>query len=229
MIDAFVRNKQLKEAFEAVNLMRQSKIKPTLDALYAVREAIQRDPDFIDTAFGILEDMHKDGHEVDIIAVNTLIASTSWSEDLQRAIGIYKAIGSLGLKPNVETFECLLMVCRNTAHVELAERLFSEMREANLKPSAKCYDLLIITIMRQADYENAFFFLETMKEDGHKPAAAVYEHIVRKCVRENDNRYRLAVEEMKQMGYKISEQLKDYIATGGSRGESREEREAYAE
>lgn len=219
MIEAFVRNNQLKEAFEAINLMRQSKIDPTIDALFSLREKIQRDPDAIDSAFGVLEDMHKAGLPVDPASVNALIYSTNWSRDLQRAIGIYKSMSSLDVKPNVETFETLLIVCRNVKHGELAERLFSEMREAGFKPSAKCYDLLIITIMWQNDYENAFFFLETMKEEGHKPGAMVYAQIVKKCVIAGDSRYKLALEEMKQMGYKVPQSLKDFVANGGARRE----------
>ena len=227
MIEAFVRNNQLKEAFEAVNLMRQSNMEPSIDTLFTLRENIQRDPDSIDSAFSVLEDMHKAGIPVDPASVNALIYSANWSKDLQRAIGIYKSMGSLNVKPNLETFETLLLICRSVKHGELAERLFSEMREAGFKPSAKCYDLLIITIAWQNDYENAFFFLETMKDEGHKPGARVYTSIVKKCVIMGDRRYTLALEEMKQMGYRVSQRLRDFIANGGARREQGVEKDYY--
>ena len=229
MIDAFVRNNQLREAFEAINLMRQSNVEPTIDSLFTLREKIQRDPDAIDSTFGVLEDMHKAGLPVDPASINALIYCTNWSKDLQRAVGIYKSMSSLNVKPNMETFETLLLVCRNVKHVELAERLFSEMREAGYKPSAKCYDLLVITSSWQNDYENAFFFLETMKEEGHKPGAMVYAQIVKKCVIMGDKRFKLALEEMKQMGYRVPQSLRDFVANGGARRDGRAERDDFDE
>ncbi|EJD02798.1 uncharacterized protein FOMMEDRAFT_86064 [Fomitiporia mediterranea MF3/22] len=215
MLDAFVKNQQLKEAFSVLDLMRQAKVNLTIYSADSILHAIKHDPELIDGAYALLEELHKEGSTVDVIAVNVLIKACAMLNDLQRAVGIYKTMSSLGVQPDAETYEMLLKACRAARHVELGERLFNEMREAGLNPTARSFERLISLVLTQTDYENAFFYLEEMKVSGHTPSYPTYEDIVKKCVSASDGRYKLAVEELKQMGYRVSSRLQNFIDSGG--------------
>ncbi|KAL5523876.1 hypothetical protein ACEPAG_8049 [Sanghuangporus baumii] len=215
MLDAFVKKQLLKEAFCILDLMRSAKVNPTADSAYSILQAVRHDPEAIDDAYTKLEEMHKEGQNIDVIAGNVLIKACGLLNDLQRGVGIYKAMPSLGIQPDAETFETLLKACRAAQHIELGERLFGEMQESGVKPTAKTFEAFISLILTQTDYENAFFYLEEMKGAGHTPSYSVYEEIVKTCVANGDTRSKLAVEELGQMGYKMSARLRHFIDTGG--------------
>ncbi|KAL5528332.1 hypothetical protein ACEPAF_7468 [Sanghuangporus sanghuang] len=215
MLDAFVKKQLLKEAFCILDLMRSAKVNPTIDSAYSILQAVRHDPEAIDAAYTKLEEMHKEGQNIDVIAVNVLVKACGLLNDLQRGVGIYKAMPSLGIQPDAETFEMLLKACRAAQHIELGERLFREMQESGVKPTAKTFEAFISLVLTQTDYENAFFYLEEMKGAGHTPSYPVYEEIVKTCVANGDTRYKLAVEELEQMGYKMSARLRHFINTGG--------------
>ncbi|KAI5116756.1 hypothetical protein M0805_008369 [Coniferiporia weirii] len=215
LLDAFVRNGQLKEAFRTLDLMRSSNIIPKLYTAETILQSIRRDPDTIDEAYAMLEELHSEGQKVDVVAANIIIKASSFLNDLQRAAGIYKAMPSLDVQPDVDTFNLLLSACIKVKHLELGQRLFGEMQEAGLKPTETTYYRLICLVLAQADYENAFFYLEEMKAAGISPSYAVYEQLVKKCVSAGDARYNLAVEELEQMGYEVSTGLRSFIDSGG--------------
>lgn len=215
LLESFVRNGQLKEAFRVLSLMRSNKIEPAIEATHSIFNTIRRDPDHIDNAYTALEELHNAGEVVDVSAINVVIASSAFLRDLQRAVGVYKAMPSLNVKPNVDTYDIVFSACARSRHIELAERLFAEMKDAGLKPTEKTYTRFISVILTQADYENAFFYLEEMKGRGFQPAYGLYEAIVKKCVSVGDTRYKLAVEELEQAGFAMSPGLRSYIDSGG--------------
>ena len=216
MVDSFIKTEQIKEAFCVLDLMRAAQVNPTIDSAFSILQAIRHDPEAIDNAYTKLEEIHKEGQKVDVVAVNVLIKACGLLNDLQRAVGIYKAMPSLSVQPDAETYEMLLRACRATRHIELGERLFGEMQEAGIKPTAKAFEAFISLILTQTDYENAFFYLEEMKGAGHTPSYNIYEEIVKTCVASQDGRHKLAVEELEQMGYKPSARLRNFIKTGGA-------------
>ena len=105
-------------------------------------------------------------------------------------------------------------------NTELGDRMFSEMRDALLKPNVETYKQLIALHLTQPEYEDAFFYLEEMKAAGFKPPYSSYDGIVRKCVAMGDSRYKLAVEELEQMGYAMTPDLIAFVDSGGSSSKS---------
>jgi hypothetical protein len=69
--------------------------------------------------------------------------------------------------------------------------------------------------LTQTNYEDAFFYLEEMKEQKMDPTLNIYESLIRKCVTMGDTRYKLAVEELQECGYKVGKSLQAFIDTGG--------------
>ncbi|KAI0630233.1 hypothetical protein C8Q77DRAFT_1063928 [Trametes polyzona] len=215
VIEAMCRHGDIKEAFIMLDFMRQSDISPSLETAEPILEHINADTDSIDDAWGKLEVIHEEGHRVDVTALNVVIQAAVGLHDLQRAIGTYKASEKLGVKPNLDTFNLLLLGCVDAQHRELGDRLLSDMKAADIRPDATTYDRLVRLCLTQSTYEDAFFYLEEMKALGMVPPRTVYEALIRKLVSVGDVRYKLAVEEMQECGYPLSQRLKSFIASGG--------------
>ena len=215
LLDSFVNNSQFKEAVRVLDLMRSSGVTPTMDTVTTMVQFIRRDPESVDAAYEALEELRQEGQTIDVVAANVIIEASRELNDLQRAVGTYKALPNLDVKPNLDTFNILLSACRQVKHLELGERLFAELQAEGLHPNAETYTTYIELILSQADYENAFFFLEEMKSKDFKPPYSVYEAIVKKCVSVGDSRYKLAVEELEQLRYQVSSGLQSFISSGG--------------
>ncbi|CCM05072.1 uncharacterized protein FIBRA_07278 [Fibroporia radiculosa] len=216
VVEALCSENRIKEALAMLDLIRSHDIAPVAETAFPIYKAIGGNVDAIDEAWVHLETLKQEGNTVDVTALNVVIQASIALGDLQRAIGCYKASASLGVAPNVDTFNLLLAGCIATQHRQLGDRLLSEMKEAAVKPDVRTYERLIVLCLTQANYEDAFFYLEEMKAEGLVPPLAAYEAIVRKCVQVGDVRYKLAVEELEHCGYELSERMKVFIQSGGS-------------
>ena len=90
------------------------------------------------------------------------------------------------------------------------------MRAAGVKPDVRTYENMIWLCLSQSTYEDAFFYLEEMKSLGMVPPLIVYESIIRKLVTVGDTRYNIALEELKECGYEVSNRLQSFISSGGA-------------
>ena len=215
MIEAFCKADRLQDAFGMLHVMRDSGIVPVTETAYPIFDVIKKDVDAIDGSWGMLDKLRAEGKGVDITAINVIIQAIVVFGDIQRAIGAYKSAPDYGVAPNIDTFHLLLSACISVGHRDLGDHLIGEMKEAGFKPDSRTYERLIILCLTQPTYEDAFFYLEEMK--GHKflPTLGIYEAIIRKCVSVGDTRYTLALDEMKQCGYSVSQALTDFIKFGG--------------
>ena len=215
VVEAFVTAGNLSEAFEALCLMRDSAVVPTLETAHPIFLAICQDIDKVDDAYSQLEKMYKAGKKIDINAFNVTIQAAVALGDLNRALGIFSAAESLEVERNVDTYNILYSACIAARHRELGDRLIAQMHEAKIKPDVRTYERFIVLCLTQPTYEDAFFYLEEMKAANIKPPESVYEAIIRRCVAVGDTRYKLALEEMQEQGYTPSEQLQAFISSGG--------------
>lgn len=222
VIEGLCKEDKTKEALAMLDMIRSHGITPVAETAYPIFKSLKGDPDAIDEAWGHLETLREEGKTIDVTALNVIIQASAALGDLQRAVGTYKACYDLGVSPNVDTYNLLLAGCITAQHRELGDRLLSEMKEAAIKPDVRTYERLIVLCLTQTNYEDAFFYLEEMKTEGHIPPLAVYEAIIRKCMQLGDTRYRLALEEMVECGYKVSPKLNSFIQSGGEHDGSEE-------
>ncbi|KAI9060300.1 hypothetical protein FKP32DRAFT_1595693 [Trametes sanguinea] len=216
VIEAMCQHNELKEALIMLNYMRQNDIIPTLETATPILKLVSKDTDAVDHAWGQLEVLYEEGHDVDVVGLNVVIQGAIVLRDLQRAVGTYKACDRLGVKPNIDTYNLLLLGCVDAHHRELGDRLLSDMKEAGIKPDQTTYERMVRLCLTQSTYEDAFFYLEEMKTLGMVPPVTVYEALVRKLYSVGDVRYKIALEEMTECGYDISIRLKSFIESGGS-------------
>jgi len=218
IIEAFSRTNRMKDALSTLTLIRQSNIEPNTDTANCIFEAIRDNKDAIDAAWDALESLHAEGQTIDITAVNVVIQASIALGDLQRAFGIYQMCSELGVAPTLDTYHFLLSGCIVARNRELGDRLVTELKEARLKPDARTYERLIVLCLTGETYEDAFFYLEEMKAEKLCPPRSVYEAIIMRCALEKDERYGLAVEEMKELGYTVSGELQAVVEGRGRTG-----------
>lgn len=224
VVEAFCKEGNMKEALGALELIRSHDIIPVAETAMPIFQAIRSSSDAVDEAWGHLEALHEEGKKIDVTALNVIIQASVALNDLQRAVGTYKACENLGVAPNVDTYNLLLSGCIAAEHRQLGDRLLAEMKLAQIKPDARTYERLIVLCLTQSTYEDAFFYLEEMKTEGHVPPVTVYEALIHKCVSVGDTRHQLAVEELVECGYEVPPDLKVFIETGGEHDPAQGER-----
>lgn len=216
LIEAMCHQAQIKDAFQTMMRMANVGIIPTTETTYPLFKYITKDAERLEAACNHLEDLQQEVKvPFPVAAFNCVIQASISLGDLQRAIGLYNSLSGFKVKPNVDTYNLLLSGCIATTHRELGDKLLIEMKDARVLPDARTYERLIVLCLTQTTYEDAFFYLEEMKEQKMMPGLNIYESLIRKCVAMGDTRYKLAVEELQECGYKVDRSLQTFIDTGG--------------
>ncbi|KAF9263416.1 hypothetical protein L218DRAFT_1077388 [Marasmius fiardii PR-910] len=196
LIQAFVNNGQISEAFSTFHVLQANNIPISPRSLSPIVDVIKEDEHSLDAAWSIVESL-PNPH---ISALNTLIKAAGAVGDLQRAVGAYKSLGDMKLQPNLDTFNSLLKAAVTARH-PLGSVIMEDMKAASVAPDQTTHELLINLSLAQETYEDAFYHLEEMKAAGFTPSQSVYEAIVWRCATNGDERYTIALDEMKEMGY----------------------------
>ena len=216
LIEAMCHQAQIKDAFQTIMRMGNVGITPTMETTDPIFKYIIKDAERLEAACNHLEDLQQEVKVLfPVAAFNCVIRASISLGDLQRAMGLYNSFSEFEVKPNVDTYNLLIGGCVATAHRELGDKLLLEMKDARVLPNARTYERLIVLCLTQTNYEDAFFYLEEMKEQKMVPNHSIYESLIRKCVTTGDTRYKLAVEEMQECGYKVTKGLQAFIDTGG--------------
>ena len=78
---------------------------------------------------------------------------------------------------------------------------------------SQSYKKIILLSSRLPDYEATFHWLEDMKSKGIKPQEDVYTLIVTRLAHLRDPRARIAMEEMKEQGYRVNGDIRRMVET----------------
>ncbi|THH33261.1 hypothetical protein EUX98_g903 [Antrodiella citrinella] len=214
LVEAFCKNKDLKQAVEVLGTMQDYKVTPDAGTAYPIFHTIATAAR-LDLAWQAADKVREEGKVVDVTALNAILRGAVKLKDLQRALGIYSVYSDFKASPNIDTFNILLAGCIATAHRQLGDRLLTEMKTAGIKPDAVTFQRTVILCLTQPTYEDAFFYLEEMKKEGFVPSRSLYENIIRKCVLAGDPRHKLALEEMLSQGHEVSATLEAFVNSGG--------------
>lgn len=212
LLEAFSRAGKLKEAFGTLHLLRSNGIAPRPETVQPIADLLRNSVDAVDGTWKVLDELRDEGHSIDAAAINVIIDASIALGELQRAMGAYKRFNDYASNPDIETFNLLLLGCINASHRELGDKLLLDLKQAKLRPNALTYERTILLCLTQPTYEDAFFYLEEMKAQKFLPPLRVYEAIIRTCVTAGDSRYALALTELGQCGYSLSQNLRRYIA-----------------
>lgn len=225
LIQAFCREGRVPDAMKTVGQMRAAGIIPSMSTVEPIVNVLKT-AELVDQAFYALEDIHKAGEAVDVVAFNAVITASARQGDLQRARATQMAAGELGVTANVDTFNTILNVCVRTRHRELGDTILSDMSAAEVPPNAQTFETLIRLCLTQRTYEDAFYYLEKMKSERFKPSADIYSAVGAKCASNEDARWRLVGEEMTSLNYKVPDftKYKDRSSRPQHRGQGNDRR-----
>ena len=221
ILEAYVNDGQVPNALRIVNQMRSLGMTPTMTTVELITSVL-RSADIIDQAFYGIEDMRKNGEDVDVVALNAVIRASVRIGDLRRVRATQVAAADLGIQPNVDTFNLVIEGCIATGHRALGDTIWTDMASANITPNEKSYHNMILLCLLPQTYEDAFFYLEKMKAQELKPSARIYNAIMRKCLLASDERWKLVEEEMRLLGYECELEILRLKPTPS--GESRQAR-----
>lgn len=202
LLEAYVNAGQVPDALQVLSSMREAGIVPTLTTAEPIVARLS-DATVIDQAFYALEDMRKSGIKVDITALNAVIEASVRIRDPQRMRATHLAAADLGVEPNIETYNLLLKGCIHGGHRQLGDTVWSEMAAASISPDMATFQHMIALCLEQPVYEDAFYYLEKMKSDGMRPPYIVYQNLLKRCIADDDRRWKLVVDELESLGYKV--------------------------
>ncbi|KAI9320570.1 hypothetical protein BX666DRAFT_1852096, partial [Dichotomocladium elegans] len=207
LVESFVAKKDLKSAFNVLDIMRVSGVAPTARTTMPIRESLGKNVQAIDDAYFILEELKKEGRTVDVTAFNAVVEMCAELGDLQRTVATYREAKNLGVTPDVDTYNCVLEACVQAKTKGMGNVVISEMKKAGIMPNIETYVKMIALECTQANYEGAFSYLEEMKGYGVIPPQSTYETLAHRLARAKDPRFHLALEEMETFGYPIRPNL----------------------
>ncbi|KAI8141759.1 hypothetical protein BJV82DRAFT_670277 [Fennellomyces sp. T-0311] len=204
LMEAFVVKNDLKSAFNVLDIMRVSGVAPTSRTTLPIRRLLNNNIQAIDDAYYVLEELKKEGRNVDTTAFNAVIESCADAKDLQRTIATYREAQNLNVVPDVDTYNAVLEACVQTANKGMGNAIINEMKKAGIMPNIETYTKMIGLSCTQRNYEDAFSYLEEMKGYGVIPPQTCYDILARKLAAAGDPRFHIALEEMETFGYPVT-------------------------
>ncbi|KAI7897724.1 uncharacterized protein BX663DRAFT_481323 [Cokeromyces recurvatus] len=208
LMEAFIVKKDLKSAFNVLDIMRASGIAPSMRATLPIRQQLQGNVNDIDTAYYILEEIRRQKKTVDITAFNVVVAACADAKDIERTVATYREAKRLGVTPDVDTYNAVLEACITTHMKSMGLVVIGEMKKADIKPNLETYSNMIRLACTGRDYDDAFEYLEEMKGYDIAPPEKCYLTLARKLAYENDPRFHMLLEEMETFGYPVTTKLR---------------------
>ncbi|KAJ6499358.1 hypothetical protein C8R45DRAFT_982182 [Mycena sanguinolenta] len=212
LFEAFCRAERYQDAFSTLAIMRQSNIHPTTHTTLPIVWAVEQQPEILEDLWETLRRMHNEGLPVDPSACNALLQASFSTQPLSRAIGDYTVLKSLGVHPSAETFHIYIDGCISAGNVAYGELAWQQLKEAQVALDHDVFGKMITLHLTQDAYDDAFLYLEDMQGAGHVPAQHLYEALAVKCATNGDPRYLVALDEMKEVGHKVTPQLQSYCS-----------------
>ncbi|KAI9272817.1 hypothetical protein BDA99DRAFT_533652 [Phascolomyces articulosus] len=204
LMEAFVVKKDLKSAFNVLDIMRVSGVAPSSRTTLLIRRHLRDNIDAIDNAYYLLEELKNEGRNVDVTAFNAIVEACAEAKDLQRTVATYREAKNLDVVPDVDTYNAVLEACVQTANKGMGNVVIKEMKKVSVMPNVETYTKMIALSCTQRNYEDAFSYLEEMKSYGVIPPQSCYDILTRKLAAANDPRFHMALEEMETFGYAVT-------------------------
>ncbi|KAJ7783073.1 hypothetical protein B0H16DRAFT_1495224 [Mycena metata] len=201
LFEAFCRAEQYQEAFSTLAIMRQNAIDPAQTTAFPIVQLVKKRPEMLDELWEVLNQMNKEGKQIDPSATCALLVASDATQPLSRTLADYNMLRSWGLGPSTETFNIFVDACIHAGNVDYGELAYKQLKEAGITPDHDAYARMITLHVNHEVYDDSFVYLEQMQEAGHLPGRHLYESLVLRCAAAGDDRYLLVLDEMKEVGH----------------------------
>ena len=145
LLDAYVRAKDIKSAMTVLCIMHKSGCGLEDESTRNLYDFFREKASRVLRAREILSNLHDEGEDIPLAALNCLIRALVETGDLSTGISVYKSIHELcSSKPSTQTFDILLRGCRDPVRMDLAMFLVAEMRALEVAPGQLTFDRLVL-------------------------------------------------------------------------------------
>jgi pentatricopeptide repeat protein len=155
---------------------------------------------------------------VHVALFNSILDAAVALGNIELAAETFQSASKYGVKPNVDSYNAMLVVCRELKQINVANELYEEMLRNNIQPNRTTFHRLVsvaCSVERDESYEDAFKYLELTKAAGMIPNFNTYVELARRCAISRDARATIVLEEMETFGYPVSDELKQFVESGG--------------
>ncbi|KAJ1904118.1 hypothetical protein LPJ81_002682 [Coemansia sp. IMI 209127] len=218
LFDALLVCERWGTAFRVLGNMRKTGYGKTASTLRTLVRALTTKPEkieqFVSEAYEELLTASKWMPELlDTVTLNALVKALAQSVHVEAAFEkLTEWFDTHSVKRDIETYVAILAGClNNKGDLRIAEMALSMMLDVDqLEPTKEIYELMIRISLKQFNYEDAFVYLDSMKAQKMAPEWPTYASIVRRCASVRDPRAKVALEEMRKLGYVIPASLERY-------------------
>ena len=154
---------------------------------------------------------------LDIVALNGLLFAASLARDVDRAVTLFQNAGKLhalrmdentmgktpkALEPNLDSFNILFSTLTHSKDNISGRTYVQLMNRRGITADTLTYERLIALELSASAFRKAFEYLEEAKLRNHVPSQQVYEMLIQDCYQQRDDRWRLLLDEMVEVGHK---------------------------
>lgn len=227
LLETYVTADQLDIAFSILQLMRSAGVPPKPQTARSIVSKITEKEDVNDVvaAYNTLISARKAKKQVDVAAINAVMAGFVRLGAVKAAFGVYKDIPDFNTKPDVTTFNTLLKGGANQGRKQFSMWVAAEMSAMGMRPDRETYEHLFMVCVVQENFDDAFEYLEEMKAMTFKPAAKIYKALGQRCRETADLRFEAVVTEMEGCGYAIDDLVMVGVKDGKGYDEGKQNQE----
>jgi hypothetical protein len=220
LLQAFAMSGDLKGAFSMLHIMDSEGILTRKETAMPILYQLGSNVTSIERAVQILQDLHSEGKSVHVAGFNSVLYAAAKTKQLNLVKDTFKLVSQLGIKVNVDTFNCLLDAGIFCNDWEYGRQAWDSMKSAKIKPNSASYSKMVVLCTTQEDYEDCFHYLEEMKYFKFKPPRGCYNMLIKKLLKAGDERAHVAIQDMQACGYDMPEGLNRLVAEVNSEEDS---------
>ncbi|GAB7356771.1 hypothetical protein MBLNU459_g7667t1 [Dothideomycetes sp. NU459] len=210
----------LRAALTVLTIMTAVKLEPDPTSTRSLNEYLGNNPHACSEAFDILTSLHDAGRTVPLAALNLLIEVHAQHRELDKAIGVYKALHTFERFPvpqtsapapprkpfaNLETFNHLIRACHRVPGGALHTALFliSEMLALGITPDVDTYDRLVRVCIEARNLDLAWQYFNEMDSLGFVPRVVQASNLAQELATVGDERCWDVLQRMQDHGKRV--------------------------
>lgn len=182
-------------------IMNQDGFKPTVAVYNAVIGILGKARD-VEKMQSIMEDMSKNGCDMDVVTYTQLIHAYKIARDIDSAINVYNQMKENNCKPNVVLYTALIGALAKGKKYEKLTEMYSEMLKDQVFPNMITFITLMKTLYKAGNLDAAFEILKLMQKMKIHPSPSMYGLFMEAYAKAGDiEMVKDLVNEMKEYGF----------------------------
>ncbi|CAL8466794.1 g6330 [Coccomyxa elongata] len=209
LIDTFANARELRQAFRMVWQLQQ--VHPNRPDAVAFQTALTtivntaaESPEAADAAYFELEDMHAKGEPVTGPMLDCVVAACSQMGDMGRAFETFEAYSALGLEPDAQAYNAVIMGCINHGLTASVPKILEEMEEKGVAFNALTWSLHVEYHVVRGDAQAAATVHQAAQRAGVQIRPSTFEKLIARCERNGEAALLDFYQEARRKDYKDS-------------------------